>query len=322
MTHILVAGRIHDKGMELLAGRADSTIEVLETPDQADVLSRIAAADAVLVRSGLTAEAAAAGARLRVVSVHGVGYDDVAVEALSAKGVPVAVIGGVNATTVAEHAFFMILALAKQGFAHDRAVREGRWAVRSSFAARDVLQKTLFIVGLGRIGREVAKRAAPFGMEVLAYDPYVDAAVMGAHGAAKVDDLTAALGRADVVTLHVPRTDETEGMIGAAELAAMRPDALLINTARGEVIDHAALCDALKSGAMAGAGIDVFAPEPPPADDPLHGFENVILSPHTAGLTEECGARMGIATAENALAGLDGRLDPDLVVNPEVLGKG
>jgi D-3-phosphoglycerate dehydrogenase len=111
-------------------------------------------------------------------------------------------------------------------------------------------------------------------------------------------------------------------MIGAAELAAMRPDALLINTARGEVVDHAALCDALKSGAIAGAGIDVFAGEPPPADDPLFGFDNVILSPHTAGLTEECGARMGIATAENALAGLDGRLDPDLVVNAEVLGKG
>ena len=176
MTHILFAGRIHDKGMELLAGRADATIEVLEAPSQADILSRIADADAVLVRSGLTAEAAA-GARLRVVSVHGVGYDAVAVEALSALGVPVAVIGGVNATTVAEHTLFMMLALAKQCFAYDRAVREGRWAVRSSFAARDVLQKTLLIVGLGRIGRQVAKRAAPFGMEVLAYDPYVDVAV-------------------------------------------------------------------------------------------------------------------------------------------------
>jgi D-3-phosphoglycerate dehydrogenase len=303
MAHILVAGRIHDKGMELLECRADSTIEVLEAPSQADVLSRIADADAVLVRSGLTAEAAAAGAQLRVVSVHGVGYDDVAVEALSALGVPVAVIGGVNATTVAEHTFFMMLALAKQCFAYDRAVREGRWAVRSSFAARDVLQKTLLIVGLGRIGREVAKRAAPFGMKVLAYDPYVDAATMGAHGAAKVDDLAAALGRADVVTLHAPRTEGTEGMIGAAELSAMRPEAL-------------------KSGVIAGAGIDVFAPEPPPADDPLCGFDNVILSPHTAGLTEECGARMGLATAENALAGLDGGLDLELVVNPEVLGKG
>ena len=322
MTHILVAGRIHDKGMELLEGRADATVEVLEAPDQAAVLSRIAEADAVLVRSGLTAEAATAGERLRVVSVHGVGYDDVAVADLSKRGVPVAVIDGVNATTVAEHAMFVMLALAKQCFAHDRAVREGRWAVRSSFAARDVLQKTLLIVGMGRIGREVAKRAAPFGMEVLAYDPYVDAPAMGADGAAKAEDLQAALGRADVVTLHVPSTDETENMIGAAELAAMRPDALLINTARGEVVDHAALCDALKSGAIAGAGIDVFAGEPPPADDPLFGFDNVILSPHTAGLTEECGARMGIATAENALAGLDGRLDPDLVVNAEVLGKG
>ena len=322
MTHILVAGRIHDKGMELLEGRADTTVEVLEAPDQAELASRIAEADAVLVRSGLSAEGAAAGKCLRVVSVHGVGYDDVAVAELSAQGVPVAVIGGVNATTVAEHALFVMLALAKQCFAYDRAVREGRWAVRSSFAARDVLQKTLLIVGLGRIGRQVAKRAAPFDMEVLAYDPYVDAAAMGEHGAAKVDDLKSALGRADVVTLHAPKTEETEGMIGAAELAAMGRDALLINTARGELIDQAALCDALESGAIAGAGIDVFTPEPPPADDPLYGFENVILSPHTAGLTEECGARMGIAAAENVLAGLDGRLDPDLVVNSEVLGKG
>ena len=322
MTHILVAGRIHDKGLALLEGRSDATVEVLEAPDQAEITARIPEADAVLLRPGLSAEAVAAAERLRAVALHGVGYDDVAVADLSARGIPLAIIGGANATSVAEHAIFMMLSLAKQGFAYDRAVREGRWAMRSSFAARDLLERTLLIVGLGRIGRQVAKRMRPFDMEVLAYDPYVDAATMDEHGATKVDDLTSALGRADVVTLHVPRTEETEGMIGAAELAAMRADALLINTARGEVVDPGALCDALQSGAIAGAGIDAFAGEPPPADDPLYGFDNVILSPHSAGLSEECAARMGVVAAENVLAALDGRLDPELVVNPEVLGKG
>ena len=320
MPHILMTGRIHSAGMALLEARSDVTLESIDNPTEADFASRLPQADALIVRTAVVPASALEGAgRLRVVSRHGVGYDNIPVDALTSRGIPLTLVGNVNAVTVAEHTLFMILALAKQCIPYDRAVREGRWGIRDSFAATELNGKTLLILGFGRIGREVARRAAAFNLRVLAYDPYVDRESMAATGVDRVEDWRAVLGNVDFVTLHLPRTPETVGAIGAAELAAMRPTAYLVNAARGGLVDEAALAEALGAGRIAGAGLDTFDAEPPPLGLPLLALENVILSPHTAGLTEECAARMGIATAKNALDGIDGRLNPLLVVNREVL---
>ncbi|MFQ5971403.1 MAG: hydroxyacid dehydrogenase [Alphaproteobacteria bacterium] len=320
MPHVLVAGRIHEAGLALLRARRDVTFEMLDAPDGSEVDERLRHAEALVIRTArLSPDAVAAAKRLRVVCRHGVGYDNIPLEALNARRIPLAIVGQVNAISVAEHALFMMLELAKRGRSYDRAVRRGDWQLRNTFAATELADKTLLILGFGRIGREVARRARAFAMNVLAYDPYVAAETMAAAEVGKVEDWRAELGGVDVLSVHLPRTAETEGAIGADELSSIRPSAFVINTARGGIIDEVALVAALREGRLAGAGIDAFEREPPNSINPLLSLENLVLSPHSAGLTLESAMRMAVASAENALAGIDGRLDPELVVNPQVL---
>jgi D-3-phosphoglycerate dehydrogenase / 2-oxoglutarate reductase len=321
MPLIIVSGNIHADGMAVLRARDDVTVREMAGEDPAEFVARLGGADALLIRTALLPREALVNARrLKVVSRHGVGYDNVPVDALTAKGIPLAVVGGIHSGTVAEHAMFLILALAKAGVRNDYAVRTGDWnPARARLEAFELAGRTLLLIGFGRIGKALAKRAVAFEMKVMAHDPIVTAADMAAAGVVKVDDWRAALAQADVVSLHVPRLKETENMIGAPELALMKPTALIVNTARGGLIDEAALADALRAGRIGGAGIDTFDEEPPRADNPLLGLDRTILSPHVAGLTQEAMARLSIAAAENVLAGLDGRLDPALVVNAEVL---
>jgi len=241
------------------------------------------------------------------------------VEALTARGIPLALAVGANAVSVAEHTMALVLALAKRLFLHDRATRAGRWAVRHELRAADIAGSALLIVGLGRIGRLVAPRALAFGMRVHAYDPYVERAIIEASGCVPVADLHAVLPEMDVVTLHCPLTPETAGMIGGRELGLMKGSAFLVNCARGGIVDEPALHDALASGAIAGAGLDVFAAEPVDSANPLFALDNVVTSPHIAGVTAEAAERMAIAAARNVLAAFDGVLGPDAVVNTEVL---
>jgi D-3-phosphoglycerate dehydrogenase len=213
-----------------------------------------------------------------------------------------------------------MLALAKQGLRHDRATREGRWSARNDLGPVDLLGRRVLVMGFGRIGREVAKRCAAFGMAVMVYDPYVQANVIEAAGDYRsVPDFEAALPETDVLTVHMPLGADSRALIGAAELAALPQHAFVINAARGGIIDETALHDALSSKTIAGAALDVFDQEPPPDDHPLFALPNVILSPHNAGLSKEAAIRMAISTARNALAGIDGKLDPSMVVNREVL---
>lgn len=321
MPHVLVAGLIHEAGLALLRARRDVTFEVLDAPGGSEVDERLPDAEALVIRTAhLSPEAVATAKRLRVVCRHGVGYDNIPLEALNARRIPLAIVGQVNAVSVAEHALFMMLELAKRGRSYDRAVRRGDWQIRNAFAATELADKTLLILGFGRVGREVARRARAFAMNVLAYDPYVTAETMDEAGVGRVEDWQAELGGIDVLSVHLPLTAETERAIGADELSAMLSSAFVINTARGGIIDEVALVAALREGRIAGAGIDAFAREPPNSINPLLRLGNLILSPHSAGLTRESAMRMAVASAENAFAGIDGRLDPELVVNPEVLG--
>jgi D-3-phosphoglycerate dehydrogenase len=258
-----------------------------------------------------------AGAALKAIARHGVGYDNIDVKAATAKKIPVCITPRANALSVAEHVLALMMALAKQIVPFDAATRKNEWEIRNSYSAFDLDGKTLGVIGMGRIGMLVCQKAkAAFNMEILAYDALVPKAAMEQAGAT-VLGIPEILKAADFVTLHVPSNAQTAGMIGEAQLKTMKRSAYLINCARGPVVDEAALVRALKDGTIAGAGLDVFDPEPPKADNPLFGLPNVVLSPHSAGLTEQAVIRMATHAAQAIIDVIEGR-KPEGVVNPEV----
>lgn len=316
---VVVVGRVQEEGLGRLRA-AGLEVEEVDEHDPTAISRAVPGAVAIMVRTApLTPAMLDAAESLRVVAKHGVGYDNIAVEALTPRNIPCAVAANANRIAVAEHAMAMMLELAKASRAHDAAVRAGDWAFRNRLAAIELYEKTLLLVGFGRIGREVAFRAAAFGMKVLVHDPPVDDAAVRAAAVTPAPDLAAALGEADIISLHIPLTAATRHLIDATALARLKPRAILINTARGGLIDELALADALRAGRLRGAGLDAFAEEPPPAGHPLLGLPNVLLSPHSAGVSREAAVRMAVESAENILAALEGRLDPAVVVNPEAL---
>jgi D-3-phosphoglycerate dehydrogenase len=320
MPKILIIQPFQEDGMALFHARDDIEYEIVDGKSEAELAEKIRDADAATIRTALVpASVIEKAERLKVLSRHGVGYDNIDVAALTARGIPLAIAADANATAVAEHAFFFMLALAKQALRHDRATREGRWEIRNSFETVDLMGRSVLVLGYGRIGREVARRCAAFGLRVGIYDPYVQANLIEADGYRSIPDYQAVLAETDVLTAHMPLAGESRHMIGAAELAALPDHALVINCARGGIVDEDALYEALTSGKIAGAGIDVFEQEPPPDNHALFALDNVLLSPHTAGMSREAALRMAVSTARNALAALDGKLDPSMVVNREVL---
>jgi D-3-phosphoglycerate dehydrogenase len=256
---------------------------------------------------------------MMVVTRIGVGFDAVDVPALSRRKVPLMVAGTANSPSVAEQAMFMMLTLAKRAVEMHSIVKDGKWASRLGMLPYDLYGKNVLIIGFGRIGTRTAKRCLAMEMNVLVYDPYKPAAEIKAAGCEPVADLDAALPRADFVSIHCPKNPETVGMFNAARLQRMKPTAYLINTARGGIIDEPALYDALSSGKLAGAGLDVFEQEPPPSGHSLFALPNVIMAPHVAGVTREAVDRMSEQTARNILSALDGQPLRQNVINQDVL---
>ena len=256
---------------------------------------------------------------MKVVTRIGVGYDAVDVPALSRHKVPLMVAGTANSPSVAEQALFMMLTLAKRANEMHACVKDGQWANRLGMLPFDLYGKTVLVIGFGRIGTRTAKRCQAMEMKVQVYDPYKPAADIKAAGCEPVTNLDAALPRADFVSIHCPKTPETVGMFNAARLKRMKPTAYLINTARGGIVDEPALHDALVSGKLAGAGLDVFEQEPPPAGHALFALPNVIFAPHVAGVTREAVDRMSEQTARNILSVLDGDPLRQNVINQDVL---
>jgi D-3-phosphoglycerate dehydrogenase len=319
MPKVLVTDPIREAGLNVLTQRDDVVIDRCRNrASEEDLIDRVVNVDAILVGTTPITERIIEAARvLKVVSRRGVGYDNIDLAALRRRKIPLTIVGSANATTVAEHTLCFILALAKQAIAYDRAIRAGNWRFRESLLAMDLLGKTLLLVGFGRVGRAVAVRAAAFGMRVVVYDPFVPDAVFGEFRVERVMDLLPGLAICDFLSVHVPLIRQTAGLIGRKEFAAMKPTAFLISNARGGVVDEDELVNALRTGLIRGAGLDVFKEEPLPANHPLLGLENVILSPHVAALTEECAQRMDEVAARNCLNALDGKLDPALIVPNE-----
>lgn len=322
MARVLVAGRIHPDGTAILH-EAGLEIDLFTDPGAALPPELLAQADALLIRYGVLHAADLDGmARLRVVSRHGVGCDNLPVAELAARGVPVTIVGAVTAVSVAEQVLAMLLALSKRIGDYDAAVRAGEWNIRDTLSPRELAGQRLLLLGFGRIGREVAKRARAFEMQVAVHDPLVTPEVIAEAGCTAVADWRAELPRADALTLHLPLKPETQGLIGVAELAMLPPHALVINAARGGMVDEVALHAAL-SGRMAagGAGLDCFAIEPVPPSHPLLALPNVLTSPHSASLTAQAARRMSMVAAQNVVAGLAGTLDPALIFNRKALSE-
>lgn len=317
---VLVTVPLREAGEALLDARPD--VEVVHLPEQTVTALDAVIGDidaAVLSVLPFGAATAAKARRLKVVSRFGVGYDAVDVAALTAHGIPLTVVGEANAVTVAEHAMAMLLAVLRRLKVADQKVRDGRFRDKEAPRQRDLAGKTVLVVGHGRIGRRLARRLAAFDADVIVADPYADRGPIEAAGHRWVADFRAVLGQADIVTLHLPGQADGSPVMTAAAFAAMRPGSYFVNVSRGSLVDEAALYDALTRGALAGAGLDVFRDEPPPLDHPLLTLDNVLVSPHSASSTEECWQRMSAAAVQNALDGLDGTLDPAVVINREVL---
>ena len=316
MPHIVVAGPLHPSGRALLDRANGVSVTYISETSEASLAAEVALADAVLLRTQpMTAPTIAKGGRLKIVSRHGVGYDAVDVNALSERGVALAVCGDVNSTTVAEHAAMMILATCKRLLRADASVRGGAWEWRNKLEARDVREQNLLLVGYGRIGRHTAAMMQAFGMNVRAHDPFLLKQGWPVDAVPGVRTLEEGLAWADVVSFSLPHTGKP--LIGSDEFKQMRDGVVLINTARGGLIDEAALVSALQSGKVGAAGLDVFANEPMPNDHPLFKFDQVVLTPHIGGLTQDAAERMAVSSAENILDFFEGKLDHTLIVNRE-----
>jgi len=321
---IFITESFSQKGRALLIERDD--IEMVEFPnmisagDFETMLKQHAPVHGVALGATRFGEPElAASGDMKVVTRIGVGYDAVDVPALSRSKVPLMVAGSANSPSVAEQALFMMLTLAKRAAEMHGIVKDGTWGHRLGKLPFDLYGKTVLIVGFGRIGTRTAKRCLAMEMQVLVYDPYKPSADIKAAGCEPVNDLDAALPRADFVSIHCPKTPETVGMFDAERLRLMKATAYLINTARGGLIDEKALYNALVAGQLAGAGLDVFAQEPPPIGHALFELPNVILAPHVAGVTREAVDRMSEQTARNILSALDGEPIRQNVINPDVL---
>jgi D-3-phosphoglycerate dehydrogenase / 2-oxoglutarate reductase len=315
---VLVVQPLRPEALAIFDARKDVSYKVVTDVSEANLLVSVEDADAITVRTAeISKDVLAAAPRLKVISRHGVGYDNIPVNECTARGIPVTIVGSVNAVSVAEHTFYLMLAVARAGIELDTAVRRGDFRIRERVTGVELNGRNLLIIGFGRIGKQVATRARVFGMKVSVFDPYYQGDLP--TDVRVVTSLETGLREANVVTLHTPLTEETRGILGAHELSLLPKGAIVINASRGGVIDEAALLAAVKSQHLHGAGLDTFEAEPPPADSPLFAEPRIVLSPHAAAMTETSLSAMAVMTARNALAALDGTLDPDLVVNRSVL---
>jgi D-3-phosphoglycerate dehydrogenase len=317
--NVLLPEQIDPSGPESIAAFAQCT-GMDEYDSVADALADIGRYDAVIVRvADIDAAVVDRADRLRVVAKHGAGLDNIDVEAASRRGIVVCNTPGANSRSVAEHATALLFGVRRHLRTADRHVRAGQWD-RSGFTGRELTGDTLGLLGFGAISRELSDLAHGMGQTVLTYDPYVPDDEIPTR-VERVRELGELFARADAVSVHVPLTDETRGAVATDELAALGPDGVLINTSRGPVVDEAALLDALEADALGGAGLDTFAREPPGPDHPLFGRDDVLLTPHVGGVTEESLARMSQRAAANVRTVYEGGIPKSTVNRAAVEGE-
>ena len=308
MSKVLLSEAIHESGLRLLESEAE--IIICPEPTEDSIGSLINDVDGLIIRTAgkVTREMIKKAERLKVISRTGGGLNNVDIDAATDHNIVVCGVKGPQDRMVAEHTVALMGALTKQFFYLNAQVRKGNFASRKEYRPAGLAGKRVGLVGLGRIGRIVADICTrAFHMEVWAYDPYVTPETLGSEDIVLKEDMAAVIRTADFLSLHVPLTEDTAGLLGSAEFELMKPGAFVINTSRGEVVQEAALVAALKGKKIAGAGLDVFEKEPPDAANPLFDLENVIATPHSAALTKEAVALLAQGSAENVLRVLQGK---------------
>lgn len=316
MKKILLPEKIIPEGMVLFEGKAE--IVLTEGYSEVEIISKVKEVHGIVLRSSakITRKILESAPQLKIISRTGAGYDNVDVTAATEHGVMVCNLPGVNNLSVAEHTVAFIFALMKQLPTMDSYVRNGGWKKRSQYISMEIEGKTIGIVGLGKIGYKVAVKCKALGMNIIAYDPYVEHLYKDEFSFC--ESLKELFEKADIVSVHVPNLPETRGMITEELLWSMKRNAFFINTSRGEVVDEGGLVAGLKEGRIAGAALDVFMNEPVDESNPLLKMNNVILSPHTAALTKECGVKMTVDAVKQVIDYLEGRTPPYIVNRKEL----
>ena len=315
MAKVVITQRLHEKGMELLEKHAQAVVAGTGNPRELDPF--LADADGLIIRIGsIDRQGLLAAKNLKVIGRPGVGVDDVDVATCTELGIPVVIVPGANTRSVAEHAMLLMFAAAKDLLRSDQETRRGNFGIRSSFKAYELKGRTLGLIGGGAIGSELGRMAHGIGMNVMVYDPFLKKDEVEATGWRHVASLDDLYRDADVISIHVPLTEQTRNMIGDREFGLMKSDAIVINCARGGIIDEDALFRALKENRIHGAGIDVLAKEPFDTTSPLMTLDNFVLTPHMAGQTKEAAASVATGAVAGVLAVINGEKWPK-VCNPE-----
>jgi len=314
---ILIIKPIHEAGIELLKTNSNYDFEVVENDDPEFLKTKIKDIDGISIRtSKLNADVIDVANSLKIISRHGVGYDNIDLEALKQKNLTLAITATANAVAVAEHVMFMLLNISKRKNMYDSTVKEGKFNDRNKLPKTvEIWDKNILIAGFGRIGQALIKRCLGFEMKVFVYDPFVSKNVIEKLGGTKVDSMEEACKDMDAISLHIPLNDKTKNIINYDLLKTMKKNCIIINAARGGIVNEIDLDIALKKDLIFGAGLDVFETEPPESNNPLLKNDKVFLSPHTAAFTEECMTRMGKETIQNIIDFFDGKLEKSKTVN-------
>ena len=311
MKKILVIQPIHEEGINLLKNNSNFEYEVVDNVDTEFLKSKIKDCYGISIRTAkLSGDVIEAANNLKIISRHGVGYDNIDLEVSKKKDITLAITATANAVAVAEHVMFMILNISKRGSMYDDTVKSGKFNERNKLPKTvELWNKNILIAGFGRIGQALIKRCLGFEMNVFVFDPFVSKEFIEKRGGTKVDNLSETSKDMDAMSLHIPLNDETKNIINYELLKSMKKNCIIINAARGGIVNEVDLDRALNENLIFGAGLDVFETEPPAENNPLLKNKKVFLSPHTAAFTEECMTRMGKETIQNIFDFFDGSLE-------------
>jgi len=314
--NILIIQPIHEEGIKLLENNPNYNYEIIEEIKLEDIKNKIQNCDGLSIRTAkLPGEIIDLGKKLKVISRHGVGYDNVDLAAIKKNKITLTITATANAVAVAEHVMFMLLNICKRKSMYDDAVKNGKFNDRNKLPKTiELWGKNILIAGFGRIGQALIKRCLGFEMNVFVYDPFINEEKIKSLGGIKVDNLENSLSKIDMISLHLPLTNETKNLIDINLIKKMKKNCIIINAARGGIINEIDLDRALNENLIFGAGLDVFDIEPPKEDNPLLKNDKVFLSPHTAAFTEECMKRMGKETIQNIIDFFDEKLEKSKIV--------
>jgi len=317
MIKIAIVDKMHDDGVQLLKKNPNFECELIEDLSKKNLISKLPNFDGITLRRGkIDAEILEKCMKLKVISRHGVGYDNIDTNFLKEKKISLLITGTTTSTSPAEHIMFMILNISKSFNLFDESVRGGKFdnIMHMKHRSFELFNKKILIIGFGRIGKKLIKRCLGFEMDVHVYDPFVDKKIIESLGGKKVNNLDDGLKETDILSLSVPLTEATHNMINLKKMKMMKKTAIIINTSRGGVINERELNIALDEEIIYGAGLDVFEKEPPNEDNPLLKNKKVLLSPHAATFTKECTSDMAKQTAQNIIDFFEKKLNESMIV--------